>query len=206
MLMDNAPVLFEDYTYGMAKSQIAERMDARPCPQSLGNPLSLCGHAPVAHLNEEWQIIFNFNNLGELQEILLIQERKNAGQYDKVKEGLNRSDWLPVFLETDGKACDSLEVQKKEGKEKTRELIKAFAESALENDRDLTITFFPDAYLHKALKSAKIKTYMQALDMAPENFRVITLMVTGDFIKLSFTAPLLSRKNALRYGQVIRRN
>ncbi len=80
-----------------------------------------------------------------------------------------------------------------------------FVQDGLESENGLTISFFPKQFVENALKDAEITSWSQAVDQASEDLRMLNLKTDKNNIVISFTIPLLSRKNALRYGQIIRR-
>lgn len=201
MAADNAPMLFGEYRYGMAKDAVAAI--AGPCQET--QPLVFRAPRPVGWLGQEWQETFSFNSLNELQEVALSQAGKDAADCMAVQKALIGAGWQPAFLETDGAALDALKETRLKGADEAARERDAFEEKALRNGGTLTVSFLPEAFAKRIMKSARTKTYDQALDNGPENTVVAALTAYEGNLSLTFRAPLLSRRNALRYGQVIRR-
>lgn len=199
--MEAEAILFEDYAYGTSKQAITEKANAVICPKGVGGPLALCAPALIEFLQDKWQEIFVFNNQDELQQIMLIHEGKN--QIDSVLEKLERKGWRPAMLENEDSVADMLEEAHRITASSATSQVEEFIDHAKESKSWLTIHFFPAPLLEEAMKAGE--GYNQAIDKAGENFCLISLMADADTLKLTFTAPLLARKNALRYGQMIKR-
>ena len=204
--MASADTLFGEYAFGMKKADVHAKSRAVPCADEPDNRLSLCAPAPVDYLQQHWQQKFSFNNLDELQQVILEQPNAKSGQWQAILSAMVKSGWQPVFLETDDGAFDVLEQARQYGLEKETGLQGEFAQDAMKDAANLTISLFPAAYYEKILADKKIKNFAQATDKAAETMCVPRMMINDNYIKLAFTAPLLSRKNALRYGQMIKRN
>lgn len=201
MTANTTPALFGEYRYGMAKEAVGSL--AGPCQET--QPLVFRAPRPVAWLGQEWQETFSFNSLNELQEVALSQAGKDATDYMAVQEALIGAGWQPAFLERNGAALDALHDARLKDAGEAAEKRAAFEEAALRDGETLTVSFLPEAFARKAMKSARAKTYEQALDSGPEGTVVAALTFYEGNMSLAFRAPLLSRRNALRYGQVIRR-
>lgn len=206
LLMANhgATVLFQDYCYEMPKAEIAAKSGATPCPDAPDNTLLLCVANPVKFLNSDWQERFSFNNEDKLQEVLLLRQAPELASCESVCDELEKNGWQPVFLETDASVFDRFEQARQSGAKKAKSQLKAFAEKALASDETLTIYFFPAAFTEKAHDN-RIGGYLQALDQADDRFILLALMADKNSQRIAFTAPVLSRKNALRYGSYIKR-
>ena len=199
------PALFEDYIWGMPKKEIIEKSGAGSCPDERSNPLTLCASEPVNYAGVPWREIFWFNNDNELRQVMLSRSGSVAGDFNSILNTLPSLGWVPIFLETPDGALDILEETRINGAEKTEDARNDFEEKALKNGASLTILFFPADFGRKSLNNSRLKSYSQAMAKAPENFCVLSLMLEEDNLKLSFTAPLLTRKDVLKYGQKINR-
>lgn len=197
-----APILFENYAYGMSRDEVMARSGATACPEAGANSLLLCAPGPVKFLGLDWREMFWLNNLGELQQIILNRSDDSAGSLAALRGALAGAGWRPVLLETDGAVLDLLE-QASRNEENAESVREDFVARALREGTGLTIHFFPADLAQKLM--GKAGSYAQGVDRAGENIVLISLMLTDGNMKLAFTAPLLSRKNALRYGQMIKR-
>lgn len=199
-----APRLFEDFTYGMSRDELAGRTNARPCPEAPDNNLILCAPETINLFGRDWRELFYFNNLAELQQVSLVSEADGADQFKALQAALINAGWRPVFLESPRDALDILAETKRKGAEKAEGLLGEFEENALGEAPGLKVFFFPNVYAEKVM--GKLDHWSLAVDKATENFVMADLDADADAIRLTYTAPLLSRKNALRYGQMIRKN
>lgn len=204
MAVEKRSYLYEDFYYGMPKKDVRKKISMASDGEN--KSLQLTNPAPAEFAGQKWQEIFNFNNLGELQEVILAQEGQIARKYAPLLQTLQGAGWQPAYYENGKTAFDLLAAVRQHGLEAAEKLRADFMRKAISEPDYLTVTFFPAAFLAKVRQNAKIKTWNQAVDKAPENFCQLTLMTDADNIKLSFTTPLLARKNALRYGEMIRRN
>ena len=199
----NGPILFENYAYGMTRDEVIASSGASACPEAPANRLLLCASDPANFLGISWREMFWFNNLDELQQIMLIRPDEPIASLAQAQDALTANGWRAVFLETDGVAFDALEETRRRKAEDVEKAREDFEARALREKSGLTIYFFPAEFAQKGM--GKAKSYSQAVDSAGETFVMISLMLDGDNLKLAFTAPLLARKNALRYGQIIKR-
>lgn len=183
----------------MAKAKVVAQTGASP---NTHNPLILAGQEPVGYLGLQWRCQFFFNNLDELQQVALLANRADSGK--TVETALQASGWQMAFLETPDAAYDYLGEAKTQGSAKAEALARDFAQAVPGASESLAISFLPAQVAATAME--KGYDFNQAVDNAGENLVVIRLVATPDNLRLSFTAPLLSRKNALRYGQMIRKN
>lgn len=196
MAMENAAELFGEYFYGMDRAKVIDKSGASPCADDAGNSLVLCAAKPVDYLHLTWRERFYFNNLGELQQVLLERE---AGKWLDVKEAMPGAGWRPVFLEAQDSAFDLIAQAHKLGKAEAEKLADEFAAAAL--SKGLVIYFFPQGFAAKS----RAQSYGKALDKSPEDLVMVMLMIDENGMKLAFYAPNLARKNALRYGEMIKR-
>lgn len=190
--------LFDDFYYGMTGSKIKSITSAKPDAR---NRLILQAPEPVRYLDLAWHEQFFLNNQDELQQIVLVAVEPVS--VATIAKALQHADWQPIFLETEDYAFDRLQEANAQGKDHATELVEEFIRSRHGSNANCSISFLPATYADYALKNGM--DFNQAVDSAGENFVAIRLMATEGDLKLSFTAPLLSRKNALRYGQIIRR-
>ncbi|MBD5641794.1 MAG: hypothetical protein HDQ91_05190, partial [Desulfovibrio sp.] len=118
------------------------------------------------------------------------------GIYRDVMAGLEKAGWLPVFLEEPESAHDIFAVKDRD-----------FGKYAMpaNSGAPFTIHFLQGSLREKLLGIAAIKSYDDAIEKAGESVIVCSMMCGDGWLKLSFTAPILSRKDALRYGQMIRK-
>lgn len=203
-MSDNKAMLFDNFCYGMAKSEVNSLVEGQPCADAPENSLLLCSVHPVEFLNTRWNERFWFNNLQELQELILEHEADANASAVFIMDELLHSDWMPVYAETEDNAFDLLEVSKKHNPEIAEKSFKEFCTKNLEKGLLMTIYYFPQEFVNKIM--GKVKSRTKAIDeKATENFVQLGMTINAGKISLSFTAPLLSRKNALRYGQFIKR-
>lgn len=203
MCAEIAPRLFEDYSYGMAKSQVLAKTKTVPCKPP--HPLALCAATPVEFLRLKWQEKLWFNNEDKLQQIMLLYEDPAPDLFTKLAIELKKAGWLPIYFESEGRALDMVEQNRLHGAAGLDRIEEEFVQDGLESENGLTISFFPKQFVENALKDAEITSWSQAVDQASEDLRMLNLKTDKNNIVISFTIPLLSRKNALRYGQIIRR-
>lgn len=187
--MQRAPILFDGCSFGMMKADVSQKAQASPCED---NSFALC--AKTVFVDLEWQETFIFNNQDELKEIILSCDQPR--KYRDVMAGLEQAGWLPVFLEEPDSAYDFFAARDQD-----------FSKTApSESPKEpFTIHFLHGAVRDKLLGKAAVKSYDAAIEKAGESVVVCSMMCGDGWLKLSFTAPLLSRKDALRYGQMIRR-
>lgn len=205
MQADPYPMLFSGYAYGASKSAIIEKSSATPCPDAPQNALLLCAPEPVEFLRFEWRENFVFNNLDELQQIILSRHSLDAGRISQLRDSLLDEGWMPLYFETDADAFDFLEAYKGKGKEEASKELAAFERKASGDNGSVSIYFCKGLYWHKFLEAKNVRNYPQATTYAGDKLVIMCLMSSGDYIKLAFGSPELSRKNALRYGQYIKR-
>lgn len=198
------PILFAKYAYGSSRKDLANKISLGPCADAPDNRLLACAQKPMPYLDQDWDCQFNFNNLDELQQIIL--SRKEQPKLNQMLEVLEANAWQPVFAEMDRDALDLLAHGMANATQPELEALDQFAQKARAAASPLTIYCFPAAHVAKICKNGKKTSYDKALDKAPENFVMLALMLDNDYLKLAFTAPLLARKNALRYGQYIRKD
>lgn len=188
--------LFGPFVYGMSKSEVEKSINCAPCPDAPRN--ALCALEPVEFIERQWRQRFNFNNFDELQEISL----SGGDNPREIAQAMRKAGWEPAFLESDDAALDLLaEAGKADPGEAARQEAE-FEENALQNNASLTVYFFRK---DSARRNAG-KTYFQAIEQASEKLRLAALMANGENLLLSFTTPALSRKSALRYGSMIKKN
>lgn len=189
--MKKAPVLLDGCFFGMSRADVCQKAHAAPCAD---NSFALCAAASFAGF--DWQEAFIFNNQDELKEIILRQPCDHPGIYRDVVAGLEQAGWLPVFLEEQDSAYDLFAARDQDsGKGAT----------PANPSEPFAIHFLQARAREKLLGKAAIKNYADAIEKAGENVVVCSMMCGGGWLKLSFAAPILSRKDALRYGQMIRK-
>lgn len=202
MSAENVAMLFENYIYGMTRDAVIAKSGAIPCPDAPNNALLLCAPARVKFLGLEWRESFWFNNLDELQQVVLEASSISAANLDDVENKMRGAAWEPVYLETANAAFDMLEHRKGPDIEKIFAAMREF-EARRDPNGDLSVYYFPLDYFQKV--AGKIKSWSIAVDEARENLVVAQLVIEPAKLEIFFTAPLLSRKNALRYGEMIKR-
>lgn len=198
------PELFGGYFYGMAKDMAAEKAHAVPCPEAPNNRLLLCSNASVDFLGLKWHESFFFNNSYQLQQVRLSGPRQAVEELYRLIDSMHEAGWQAAFMEAPEAAFDMLEESDAKGCKSAWKSAMEFIDRFIAH-AELTIYFLPDAYFAKALTMPGSKAYNALLDRAPEGIVVAAISVTEDNLSISFNAPLLSRKNALRYGQYIKR-
>lgn len=186
-------VLFGDYPYGMTKAQIEAATPLAPCPDNPGNAFILCNPKPVLYLQRDWRESFIFNNESSLQEVVLV--RNTEDDFETLTKALGGAGWVPVSLETDDKVIDIYDKGNPVGGD--------FPAAQFSGGDSATLHFFPKKFVAKTLSTRN--SFSLAMDDGGEAFVLLTMMWGNGMVKLSFTAPLLSRKYALRYGQMIKR-
>lgn len=194
-------ILFAAFTYGMPKSSVIKICGAVPCQDAPDNRLLLCAPETVKFIGFDWRTMFWFNNQDELQQVLLAMRDSVSAM--EIQNSLKNNGWRPALVETDDAVLDVLEKAKNAGVEKAAAELADLEAIYINKDDNITIYFLPQQFAEETM--GKLKTYSQAVDSAQESLVVAALMIGNGQYKLSFTAPLLSRKNALRYGQVIKR-
>lgn len=204
MSSEKTAILFGGYVYGASREDVVRESGAIP-EDGAANPLNFGSAESALFLGREWSENFNFNNLGELQEVSLTRCGEDAETADAVRKSLIEKGWTPVYCEIPGDAFDALRERIRAGDAATEREIVSFGEKAIQNGEGFVICFFPSAYADKLIKKGKETTYFKALDKAPENFTMASLSYGDGVLRISFNAPILSRKNALRYGEVIKR-
>lgn len=201
--MTQQAMLFDGYYWGMPRKEVISQCHAKACEDAPDNPLLLCNSEPVTYLQSQWREIFTFNRDDELTQVMLAQA--NPQHYLETQHALSNAGLKPVFIETEGDALDVLAHGRAVSYDQAQQLALEFESNAMQNSHWLTIYFFPENYLQKILEHKKIKSYEQALDRAPENFTLVSLNADVDNLKIIYTAPLLNRKNVLKYGEMIRK-
>lgn len=203
--MDTPACLFENFMYDMPKPEVVQKTGAAPCPGYPNNRQMFCASKPVEFLGLSWQMMFSFNNDEKLQQVILVPEKEREASYEETVARLRENGWTPVFLEIDGDAFDWIDAKRQMDEEDGDKRFKEMEQKGISGGF-LSLYFFPTDFLEKTLNNKKMTTWTQAVDAAQETFRLLCLSVDGKNIRLSFTCPLLSRKSALRYGQMIKRN
>lgn len=196
-------LIFEDFSYGMAKSQVLAKAEAEACTPP--HPLALCAVAPVEFLQLKWQATFWFNNEDKLQQIMLAHAGSEPDSLRQLERKLKNAGWLPVYFESDTGALDLIEQSREHGEAELPKIADRFVQAGLDSGGEIAVSFLPAKFAEKALKNASISTWSQAVDSGPDDLRMLDLRIAENNITASFTLPLLSRKNALRYGQMIKR-
>lgn len=199
---ERTPLLFENYSYGMPRGDVLSIAKAGPCEPP--HPLALCASSPVEFLNLKWQTSFWFNNEDRLQQIMLTRDYSAKESFSALEKELKSAGWLPVYFESDDGALDLVEQSHIQTGAESGKLAEEFVSNALKNG-GVTVSFLPSQFVLQALQNASIATWSQAVDNGPEDLRMLSLRIDRVRLAASFTAPLLSRKNALRYGQMIKR-
>lgn len=194
-------LLFDNFYYGMPRNEIEKKLQISNLNENKEKLLK--SPNPVSYLDMEWEEIFYLNNENLLREIILSRIGQEEKNYLSVQKALVKNGWLPVAAEIEEATFDLFEQGESRLEDETS--LIAFENKALNNGKDLAIYFFPTAFAQNALHNCKIKFWANAIDKAPDNFCLLSLMQDADNLKLSFTAPLLSRRDALKYGQMIRR-
>lgn len=194
--MKNSPMLFDSFGYGMAKGAITKKVACSPCPDAPNNKLMICTTGDVPYIDQDWQEVFYFNNLDELQQVMLVRP---GNDWLPALNSLEKAGWRPVFFESRDGVFDIFENLRNNSVEECSKSAQDFAERAFQ-EGELSISCFPSGY------SPGLATYNEALDKAPENIVITSLMAGNGNLRLAFIAPLLSRKNALRYGEMIKRH
>lgn len=203
--MDPSALLFDNFAYGMTRPEIEERLGATsPAGRELDR-WTLAAPGGAAFLGEKWEEIFSFDNKGGLRQIILVRPAGGADGFFSVQEALIKEGWEPAAAEADDEAFDAFGQNERGDQAALKKALAGFESRALQNGKDVTVYFFPSEFAGKALKNLKIKFWANAMDKAGENFCLLSLMAGADNIRLSFTAPLLSRKAALQYGSMIKR-
>lgn len=202
MSVKNAPLLFENFSYGMPRDEVIAKTGSVPCPEAPNNPLLICAPDNVEFLGCEWRVSFWFNNLDELQQVVLELMSKFTLGGLKVEERMLKAGWTPVCLESGHAVLDLLEKHKKLDIQNSAIVMSDFS-AQHQDETNLSIFYFPLEYFQKV--NGKSESWSQAVDEAPESLVVARLVLGADRNKIFFTAPLLSRKNALRHGEMIKR-
>lgn len=204
MRAETGAMLFGGYFFGMKKEAVVRESGATPEDGETGKSFAYIAPKPVEFIGDAWRESFNFNNRDELREVVLSREARDPGAYIGVREALSREGWTPVFSETDGGACDAIE-KYRAGASAAIDMISEFEKAATEKGSGFSTCFFPLNFVEKLIKSRQKKTCYNALDKAKDDFVTLTLTDGESSLRLVFNAPVLSRKDALRYGEYIRR-
>ena len=195
--------LFENYFYAMNKEAVKNSTKTTSCPEDLNNGLSICAEKTVYFLDLNWLEVFTFNNLNELIQIKLVDKNKSSEAKPLISKLLMK-EWVPVYCETDTAVLDIYESQSSPEASLTI-LENQFIDNAINEKQNLTILFLSDKFYKKTFNKKGISSYILAMDTAPENLVTLSLIITPDNLSINFNAPLLARKNALRYGTMIKR-
>lgn len=201
MASPSKAVLFGPYSYGMTMDAV--RACGQLAPQAQG--LTLEGATTVDFLHLQWEETFYFNNLHQLQEVILTRPGANVEDCLALLTALSQDAWQPVAVESEDGVFDLLEASATGDAATAQAQLREYVQKNLQPGSSITVTCFPTDYAQHSLQTRKFKGWLEALDKAPQTFRTLTLMVGNDHTRLAFGAPLLSRKNALRYGQMIKR-
>lgn len=202
MSAENAARLFENYIYGMTRNAVIAQCGAVPCPEAPDNALLLCAPTKVKFLELEWRESFWFNNLAQLQQVVLETSVKSMADVAEVEKKMLNAGWERGYVETGDADFDILEHYKDVDFEKMFSAMHEF-EDKRKKEAGLSVYYLPDKYFRQVV--GKIGSWSLAVDKAPENLVVAQLFIDALKLKMFFTAPLLSRKNALRYGEMIKR-
>ena len=201
--MNRAAILLDDYYYGMPRKDILAKLKI-PLPPDHEQRI-LRDPGEISFLGYNWEELFYFDNDEALRQIILIRATRDGETFRSIQEELINSGWTPVSVEMDEATFDIFGLANRRDHEITNRELKEFESQALEKNDSVTVYFFPAAFADKVLTDSKIKFWANAIDKAPENFCLLSFAADANNIKLSFTAPLLSRKAALKYGEKIKR-
>ena len=200
MAAEKQAFLFENFEFGEKLQDVLKNTDSTAC-----GALDYCSPHTVSFLETEWEEIFTFNNQEELQQIRL-RKANNADNFFEIQKRLKSKDWLPIFAQSDNEAFDFIAETRKSDQEESETAFLNFEEKTLTQSRLLEVIFFPEKFAIRILKSKKTQNYYQAEEKYKENTVIVTLARDENHISITFNAPLLSRKNALRYGSFIKRD
>lgn len=203
--MDQTTMLFDSFKYGMSREEIAQRLKIANAAPNAIDRWTLRAPGGVNFLQETWEESFDFNNNDALRQIILTRAVNERDEYLSVQEALLKEGWTPVAVDTDEDSFDAFRHREPGDPAMSRKALDSFEKEAIQLGKEMTVYFFPSSFADKVMKNLKIKFWTDAMDKARENFCLLSLMVNPDNIRLSFSAPLLSRKAALKYGEMIKK-
>lgn len=199
--MSQSAEFFDGFTYGMPRQEVSRRLHITDNKAAA----ILVAPTPVQFLGETWEETFLFDSDNALRGIILINGKRSQDGYLATQKELIQSGWMPVAVEIDDATFDIFGEGRRDNYDESLNALEEFERKAVGEGRAITVYFLAADFVSEMLNKPAVKFWGDAVDKGPQKLCMLSLISDVNNLKLSFVAPLLARKAALKYGQMIKR-
>lgn len=181
----------------MSPREVRQKSGAGPCDDPDMKD-ALCAKKPVSFAGTTWEQIFTFDRSG-LNQVVLFKEDIDPEDLFDVFQVLGAENSI-VAMDTG--LFDFFDTARAVGVKEAQDMGRRLLINALQDGSPLEAYLFPNAYIRRLIRE-KARSAFTSLQNAPEDLRVIELLIEDDGMALSFSTPVqfirkLEKKTPIR--------